>query len=339
MADEGGVATLRFSDREVREVVVSVGSTVLTAAHAAGVNLISQCKGGTCLTCVGTVVDGDVAMPEGLVTALSPAEIESGQRLLCQSIMHGDATIGLDYPSMLLEANPPVEFEAKIASVEWVAASVVELKVRAPKSLKFSFQAGQYCRFKVPGSVEWRSYSMASGEHQRGTLSFLVRVLPSGQMSDYLRNHAAVGDRIQMEGPLGRFAYDPEVRPHLLVAGGTGLAPMLSILDKIRLNPASPPVQLIFGCVREADLFFLDEIEARKSFMPNLSVLVTVEERSSDAAIGEGNPVQAIANEHVADGTVAYICGPPGMIRAATDRLRALGLDPTSIRAEQFVAS
>ena len=339
MADRGGMVSLRFRDGEVREVCVDDGLTVLRAAHAAGINLASQCGVGNCLSCVGTVAAGEVSMPEGLVTPLTRDEMARGQRLMCCSTAATDAVIDFDYPSALLEANPPMTIEVKVTSIQWVARSVIKLNVRIPKSVRFGFRAGQYCRFQVPGTDEWRSYSMASGEHELRTLSFLIRVLPTGLMSDHLRHTAAVGDRLVMEGPHGRFVHEPELRPHLFVAGGTGLAPVLSMLDRIRLMPGAPPARLVFGCVRAEDLFHLDELDARQTFMPNLDVLVTLDEPSADPRIFHGNPVQAITTALVPAGTVAYLCGPPGMLRAATRRLGELGVADRDIRTEQFVAS
>jgi ferredoxin-NADP reductase/ferredoxin len=330
---------LRFADGVTRDLSVADGQTVLAAAKQAGMNLASQCEVGTCCTCAARLVRGDAAMPAGQVTALTREEVTAGQRLLCQTLAHTDAEFDVEYPSSLLEANPAVEFTGKIARATWVAESVVQLDVKVPKSLRFRFTAGQYCRIRIPGTDEWRSYSMASGEHEHGRLSFLIRVLPTGAMSDFLRVEARPGTTLEMEGPLGGFVLDPSERPHLLVAGGTGLAPMLSMLDRIRLVRPTPPVLLVFGCVRENDLFLMDEVDARRSFMPSLEVRVSLEQQSALPGVVHGNPVAVLAAEDVRPGSVAYLCGPPGMIAAAEQKLRELGLDAGDIRAEQFLPS
>jgi len=330
---------LRFSDGETREVDVAAGETVLAAAKQAGIRLASQCEVGTCCTCAARLTSGTARMPCGLVSTLTRDELAAGQRLLCQTKAFSDAVFEVEYPSSLLEANPAVEFRGKIARLTWRAESVVQLDVKVPKSLRFRFSAGQYCRIRVPGTNQWRSYSMASGEHDHGKVSFLVRVLPAGAMSDFLRSDPLPGTSLDMQGPQGGFVLEPSERPHLLVAGGTGLAPMLSMLDRIRLVRPTPPVRLVFGCVGESDLFLTDELEARQSFMPTLSVRVSLEESSDLPGVAQGNPVSVIGPEDVRPGTVAYLCGPPGMIAAAERKLGSFGLAPGDIRAEQFLAS
>ena len=331
--------SLTFSDGATREITVADGQNVLAAAKEQGIALASQCEVGTCCTCAAFVTSGTATMPSNLVTALTADEMAAGQRLLCQTYAGTDAAFEIEYPSSLLDANPAVRFAAKVSRVTWVAESVVELEVKVPKALKFGFTAGQYCRIRVPGTDEWRSYSMASGEHERTRLTFLIRVLPTGLMSDFLRDEARAGVALDLEGPLGGFALEPSERPHILMAGGTGLAPMLSMLDRLRLVRPTPPILLIFGCVREADLFLLDELAARASFIPTLRVRVALEQDSGLSGVVPGNPVSVLSPDDILGDSIAYLCGPPSMIHAAEDRLAQLGLAHADIRAEQFLPS
>jgi benzoate/toluate 1,2-dioxygenase reductase subunit len=330
---------LRFSDGEAREVPVEDGETVLAAARRDGYALASQCEVGTCCTCVARLTSGSAEMPAGQVTPLTRDETAAGQRLLCQTRATTDATFELDYPSSLLSGQPTIPFNGKIQRVSWIAESVVQLDVRVPKALRLKFLAGQYSRIKVPGTDEWRSYSMASGEHEQGRLSFLIRVLPTGVMSDYLRHEARAGQMLEMEGPIGGFVLDPCERPHILVAGGTGLAPMLSMLDKLRLVRPTPPVLLVFGCVADVDLFMTDELEARTGFMPSLQVRIALEKPGEATGVVRGNPVEVITVDDVPPGSVAYLCGPPGMVAAAERRLVELGIEAEDVHAEQFLPS
>ena len=331
--------TFTFSDGETREIDVPGETSVLAAAQEQGIALASQCKVGSCSTCVAFLCGGVANMPKDQITVLTRDEVDAGQRLLCQTYAETDAQFELDYPSLLLMANPPVFFTAKVSRIDWVGESVVQLELKVPKTMRVSFTAGQYCRIRIPGSDEWRSYSMASGEHEKNRLVFLIRVLPQGAMSDFLRESAKVGMALELEGPLGGFVLEPAERPHLLVAGGTGLAPMLSMLDKLRLMRPTPPITLMFGGVKEADLFLLDELEARTSFMPSLKVVISLEQPSDLPGVVQGNPVSSIDPADVPHGTVAYLCGPPGMIHAAEQRLAEMGLGHSDIRSEQFLPS
>lgn len=331
-------ATLHFSDHETREIDVNDGETVLEAALRSGHNLVHQCKVGTCATCVGFLRSGQADMPDGQISVLTKAEKEAGARLVCRTYLTSDAEVDLEYPSALLEANPPQLFRAKIARLDWVAENVVEMTCQLPKNIKFGFTAGQYCRIKVPGTDQWRSYSMASGEHERFKLTFLLRVLPDGVMSNYLRT-ARVGEVLELEGPLGGFVLEPESRPTILMAGGTGLAPMLSMLDRLRTVQPRPRILLLFSCKSAEVLFHTEELAARTTFMPNLEVRVRIRDNSQRPEIEVGNALEALRDDDVADGTVAYLCGPPGMIHAATERLTALGVPLHDVRSEQFIES
>lgn len=330
---------LNYTDT-IKEVHVPAGTTVLEAAEAAGVRLVSQCRVGTCGTCVGRVSTGEVVMPEGRVYPLRAEELGVGMRLLCQAHTHTEAEIDLDYSAAMLEEHPVITTTVKVAALTWLAETVVELTVRLPKSAVFSFRAGQYVRLRVPGTDEWRSYSMASGERHKRRLVFTIRVLPAGAMSDYLRHEAVVGQQLEMEGPMGSFGLDDESGPVLMIAGGTGLAPMLSMLESLQTERSRGSIRLVFGCAREADLFHLDEIDARQSFMPNLQARVVVDEPGARSGLLVGNPVSVLTAEDVADpATSAYLCGPPAMLDAARERLQQLGMSRERIHAEHFLPS
>jgi ferredoxin-NADP reductase/ferredoxin len=332
-------ASLRFSDGVEREVEVPDGQTVLAAAHDSDINLASQCQVGTCGTCAARLVKGEAAMREGCVSALTRAEVAAGHRLLCQTVAGADPVFDMGYPSALLDANPLLEFTAKISSIIWLSDSVVQLDVKVPKSLGFRFTSGQYCRIMVPGTDQWRSYSMASAEHERGRLSFLIRILPDGVMSAFLREQARPGMSLEMDGPLGSFVLEDDPRPHVMLAGGTGLAPMLSMLDKIRLMRPAPPVLLLFGSSTYAHLFGTEELEARTSYMPGLTVRTCISREPARPGHTQGNPVTVLASADVPADAIAYLCGPPGMVSDGMERLIAYGLPAESIRAEQFLPS
>lgn len=332
-------ATVRFVDGESRVFPVEEGQNVLAAAKAAGNRLVSQCEVGTCSTCLANLLSGDASMPGGRPTVLTQHEVELGVRLLCQTHVTGDAEFEVEYPSSLLDANPTRLFRTKIANINWVAESVVELELRMPKSFRFGFTAGQYCRIRVPGTDEWRSFSMASGEHEKNRAVFLIRILPNGVMSDFLKTTARRGDILELEGPKGGFVLSPDPRPHILMAGGTGLAPMLSMMSRLRyVRPTPPDLLLLFGCTNKEQLFYVQELKDRSQFLPTLEVRTLLTD-SSGTEFEEGNPVLALQPEDIKPNTVAYLCGPPAMLHAAEEKLLKYGLSRNDIRMEQFLDS
>jgi benzoate/toluate 1,2-dioxygenase reductase subunit len=172
-------------------------------------------------------------------------------------------------------------------------------------------------------------------------LEFLVRLIPGGVMSEYLRTAPRAGDTLEVEGPRGAFVLRQHRGRHVFVAAGTGLAPIFSMLDALRRRPGPrTPTFLSFGCSTEEDLFYRDELEIRQWWTPELRLRLSGG-RDVDAASGlfRGNPVEGIAAEDVAGAAAAYLCGPPAMIEAARHRLVEFGLNPERIYAERFTAS
>jgi benzoate/toluate 1,2-dioxygenase reductase component len=168
-----------------------------------------------------------------------------------------------------------------------------------------------------------------------------VRIIPGGVMSEYLRS-ARAGERLEVEGPLGAFILHPGKGLHIFVAGGTGLAPILAMIDEVRRASGPKPKMLLsFGCASDRTFFYRDEIELRQWWIPQLSVRLSAD-RVEDPASGliQGTPVDALGAEAIGGGdAMAYLCGPPPMIEAARRRLAELGVSPERIYAERFVAS
>ncbi|GAA4017929.1 hypothetical protein GCM10022212_12080 [Actimicrobium antarcticum] len=333
--------TFQFLDGVERQIQVSPGQTILDAAKSNDIRLVHQCKTGSCGTCVAKVLCGDVRMSTERGTSLFPSEHAEGLRLTCSSFADTDCVLGLDYASTLLDEPAPALVQSVVTGKEWVAPNVVKLTLALPCDVDFEFRSGQYVRIRVPGTDAWRSYSMASSTHDLPAVTLLLRVLDEGMMSNYLRKSCAVGDELELEGPYGTFYWRPSKAAHILIAGGTGLAPMLAMLDDISvLSGKKPKVLLSFGCATADNLFCLDELDVRAALLPNLALRVSVS--SPDGTYGGlvGNPVSVIAAEDIVDPeTVAYLCGPPAMIESARRHLEDIGVKRDNIHAEQFSAS
>jgi NAD(P)H-flavin reductase/ferredoxin len=333
--------TLQFDDGVEKCVTVACGQTILDAARQEGVRLVHQCLTGSCGTCVVKVRSGTVRMSTKRGTSLLPSEYQEGLRLTCSSFADTDSVLTLDYASTLLDDPQPCLYQATVTASDWVASNVVKLSLVLPEDANFAFRSGQYVRLRVPGTNEWRSYSMASTVSDLPRVNLLLRVLDSGAMSGFLRDTCQVGDILELEGPYGSFFWRTSKAQHILVAGGTGLAPMLAMLDEIRaMSGKKPKVLLSFGCATEDNLFCLDELEVRGAWMPTLKSRVSVAMPSAGYKGLVGNPVGVITPGDIIDPeAVAYLCGPPGMIEAARGHLEQMGVKPGNIYSEQFSAS
>lgn len=333
--------TLRFQDGVEKQLSAAPGQSILDAAKEAGVRLVHQCMTGSCGTCVAKTVSGSVRMDSSRGTSLLPSEHAEGLRLTCTSCAETDSVLTLDYASTLLDDPQPQLYHSSVVAREWVAPNVVKLSLQLADGAGFDFRSGQYVRLRVPGSDAWRSYSMASTAADMPRVDLLLRVLEDGAMSNYLRERCQVGDALELEGPYGTFFWRSSKAQHILVAGGTGLAPMLAMLDDIRALPGKKPkVLLSFGCATEDNLFCLDELDVRAAWLPTLKNRISVSAPTPGYRGVVGNPVSVIGPQDVVDPeAVAYLCGPPGMIEAARSHLESLGVKRENIYAEHFSAS
>lgn len=334
---------LQFEDAVEREIGVIEGETILDAALRQDIPLVHQCRSGSCSTCAAKVVLGDVTMRSTTAMSLIPSEIAEGVRLLCIAEPKSDSVVHIDYSFDHLYGGGPQKFDAKVLEFEWISGDVVRILAAVPKSLDLGFNPGQYMRVKVPGSAEWRSYSPSSSPHQLPKIEFLIRILDAGLMSDALRGGMKKGDVLEMEGPYGSFYLRDDGASHrLFLAGGTGLAPIMSMIDTIRQAPGAKKGSMLvsFGCGQQRNFFFKEELELREAWMPSLKLRLSADRIDDETAgLAEGNPVSLLVPEDAGPDTVAYLCGPPGMIERAISRLSELGVKGENIHYEQFTPS
>ncbi len=331
---------LHFTDDVSVQLAVAPGETVLDASLKAGIPLLHQCQSGSCGSCMAKLVVGDARMRAGVGSTLLPSEAALGMRLLCLTEPAGDCRFDFSYPSAA-GALPQRRVHTFVNAIERLASNVIRLKLELADGDWLEFKAGQFLQLSVPGAGVLRRYSPASTPQDLPTIELLIRLLPNGVMSEWLSERAKHDDIVELAGPFGAFFVREKSRvPHILVAGGTGLAPILSILDTLRKQAGhKPPILLSFGCASADALFGLEELALRQHWLPNLTLRVTVE-RGASGSIATGNPVDALQAGDAADpATVAYVCGPPAMVAAAHRRLREFGLAATQIFSEQFVAS
>ncbi len=340
-ASSGAVHTvaLHFSDGVERVLQVAEGELVLDAAIAAGVGISHQCRSGSCTSCIARLTSGSAEMRSGSCSLLA-SEKAAGHRLLCLTEASGPASFTLPYGSTSIGAA--TEAQAFINTIEQLASDVVRLELELADGFWLDFKPGQFIQIKVPGSDAMRSYSIASTVADLPRIELLIRLLPDGLTSDWLRNRARPEDVVSLSGPYGSFFLRaaPATIPHLMVAGGTGLAPMLSMIDTLRARPGrKPKIVLSFGCATRDGLFHLEPLELRQHWMPSLETRISIDRGAPEDGVRVGNPVAAILDGPIDPASVAYLCGPPGMVSAARDALEAAGLSPENIFAEQFVAS
>ncbi|HVM77552.1 MAG TPA: 2Fe-2S iron-sulfur cluster binding domain-containing protein [Stellaceae bacterium] len=335
---EGYAVTLIFADGRSREIVAGRFETVEQAARRHGIHLLTDCREGACGTCKAKCLRGEFFLNDYSREALSEDEAASGNVLTCQMQVRSPCILEFDYAFAQTGAKSDETWLASVASIDRVSESVVRLVLRGEGEGGRSFLPGQYVNIAIPDKAAARSYSFANEPGPRESI-FFVRLIEGGVMGDYLLHRARPGDCLRLNGPFGRFFLRSEKRPLLMIAGGTGLAPMLSILRHLATRGEGPPrILLIYGANRRADLFGLDEIAQLRAKLASLEAIVCVAEGDAEwkGPVGLVGNVAAQQEIDFASFDV-YLCGPPPMIEHVQTTLMPRGAKPERIFAERFL--
>lgn len=310
------------------------GQSILDGALSAGLVLEYSCKSGQCGICE---VGVDVGL-EHIVAQNEVPKVSSMRVLTCCSGI--DGPVGLDIKDLGMLADIEVKTgPCKIDSIARLTLDVVEVNLRVPPKTLLHYLSGQHIAITGPKGLV-RSYSIANTPRDDGSLTLHIRKVSEGAMSNYWFNDAAVGDLLRFNGPLGTFYF----REHddavslILLATGTGYAPIKSILESIVANPSSNRfnfIYLIWGG-REID----DLYETPSFSIPNL-VFIPVLSREQPKNNEKSRYVQDVVIRHGIDlkTAVVYSCGSPEMISASRKLLISSGLDGGSFFSDAFVSS
>jgi benzoate/toluate 1,2-dioxygenase reductase subunit len=328
---------LNFEDGVTRFVDCSGTETVADAAYRAGINIPLDCRDGACGACKCHAESGAYTLGDYIDDALCSSEAEAGYVLTCQMYPQSDCVVQVPASSEVCKTKQAA-LTATVREVSRLSDSTFSLTLAGDALRKLAFLPGQYANLGVPGSDQHRAYSFSSMPAD-GQVSFLIRNVPNGLMSGYLGERAQPGDSITLSGPLGCFYLRPVERPLLLLAGGTGLAPFLAMLEQIVANGGSTqPIHLMYGVNSDADLVELDRLAAFAQQLPNFSYdLVVVSPDSSQPK--RGYVTDHLAPAYLHDGEVdIYLCGPPPMVEAVTAALHARQVQPAHFHYEKFAA-
>jgi len=190
----------------------------------------------------------------------------------------------------------------------------------------------------VPGTAEHRAYSFSS-KPGAAQASFLIRNVPGGLMSGWLASKAAPGDHMRFVGPNGSFFLRSVDRSVVMLAGGTGLAPLLSMLEVLADVGTDQPVHLIYGVTADGDLVEIERIEALAARLPTFTWASCVADPASAHPL-KGYVTHHLADEHLNAGDCdVYLCGPPPMVEAVRLFLREKGVEPAHFHYEKFAAA
>jgi NAD(P)H-flavin reductase/ferredoxin len=312
--------------------------SLLEAAQRAGLEIPYSCRRGVCITCQGKVLAGSVE--EG-GSVRSAAEKGAFDALFCSSRPRSDVTISPRRVSRPLGLGQPREVTARVFRKQEIAPGVTRLHLRFPIGQRVAFRAGQYMDILMPDGVR-RSYSMANSPGESDGVQIHVRQHPGGAFSDQMLGRLGIGDTLALSMPYGDADLDGrDERPLILLATGTGFAPVTSILEEAVRKRWTRPIILYRGGRRPEDLY-LPELPARWARKLRDFRYVPVLSRADSAWDGRTGRVQAAAAADRPDmmGVQVYASGSPEMVAAARESFTRLhGLPEGAFFADAFLPS
>jgi benzoate/toluate 1,2-dioxygenase reductase component len=326
---------LNFEDGITRFIDADESESIADAAYRQGINVPLECTNGVCGTCKAFRQSGAFDAGSYIEDALSDAEAAEGYVLCCQAKAKTDMVIDILASSGTCKVKPK-ETMAEILKVEALSAHRIRLSVRPLGGALPMFLPGQYVNVTAPNATAKRPYSFTSAPGA-DVATFLIRNVPGGKMSGYLGAKAKTGDRLVLDGPFGSFYLRAPRRPILFLVGGTGVGPILSMLEYLAARGADgQPVRLVYGVRDDADLVEVDRIEALRARIPNFTYDTTCSGR------GSRHPLTGQVTDHLSasplnNGNVeVYLCGPPEMVESGRQHVAKLGLSPANIHFEKF---
>ncbi len=319
------------------ELQCSSTQTLLDACIAAGIPIAYNCRSGECGECMASLKAGEVHELPGADPAIfTDAHRAQGKILTCMCFPRSALTLDIPLQSDA-PAIRPTTVNAMVQRVERLTPTIYGVIVETPWPIEY--YAGQAFEWVVPGVTPNRTYSAANRSGQ-DTIEFHVRVYPGGKIGAFVQELTA-GQPLQLVGPYGQFRFSGhDWRPALCIAGGTGLAPVMSVLDHAAATKDKRPIRLFYGARCQDELYCLERIEEWTGVLPNFEFIPVLSDEPADSGWrGARGLVTDLLAENVGDafGLEAYVCGPPMMIDAAVDILTRFGALEEDIRTDRFV--
>lgn len=316
-----------------RKLVVESGANLLSVLREHDIPISYSCTAGRCGTCRCKVLKGEV-IENGREAKITRPD-DDGHVLACMAVLAGDCTIEVPEIDEVV-THPARILKASVTAIDALTHDIRRLRLRSAKPLEFS--PGQYSNLQfTPQHI--RPYSMANAGGDE--LEFHVRLVQGGHVTGYIEESLKVGDQVRVSGPLGTaYLRRKHAGPMLCVAGGTGLAPVLSIVRGALAHGMENPLHVYFGARSARDLYGMDWLEELQQRHANLHVQVVIATGECGPHQRSGLVTDAVNHDFPdLDGWRAYLCGAPPMVESAAMLIKKKGMHPGQVHADAFYAS
>jgi len=323
-----------------KEFTVKGGQSLLSTLMGQGIFIPSACGGrGSCGLCRLTVDSGAGELAPTEIPWINEEDRKKSIRLSCQVKVKRDMAIRI--PEELFTIR---EYRTEVLSIRELTYDIKEVTLKLKEPAEISMSAGKYVQFVVPAyeltaEPVYRAYSVSSSPSEKNTVEMEIRLVPNGICTTYVFNHLKVGDPVTINGPYGDFFLRESGRDIIFIAGGSGMAPIKSmLLDMVeKANPRT--ATYFFGARTTRDLFLVEEMRAFEKKLPRFSFVPALSNpQPEDAWTGETGLITEVLGRHFQslDHHEAYLCGSPGMIDASIKVLKAKGMPEELIFFDKF---
>ena len=325
-----------------RSFTAETDEALLAAAIRQGIGLPYGCKDGACGSCKCKKLEGSITQGPHQLKALSLEEAEAGFILTCCATAHSDIVI--ESRQVTDESAFPIKkMPTRVASLAKASHDVMVVRLQLPAADVFKYHAGQYVEFMLRDG-DRRAYSMANAPHTQAEtpqVELHIRHMPGGKFTDHVFGPMKEKEILRVEGPFGSFYLrEDSTKPMVLLASGTGFAPIKAIIEHMQFKGITRPAVLYWGGRRPADLYMNDWVKGKVAEMPNLSYIPVVSDAlTEDEWTGRTGFVHNAVLQDIADLSEhqVYACGAPIVVDSAQAAYTAAGLPEDEFYADSFV--
>jgi Na+-transporting NADH:ubiquinone oxidoreductase subunit F len=334
-----GIVKVLINDGD-KDLDVEGGQNLLTTLKSEKVFIPSACGGrGSCGLCKCKVKSGAGDILPTELPWLDAQERQDNIRLACQIKVKRD--ISLEIPEELLYVR---EFQTQVTDITDLTHDIKQVTLKLLDPVDIEFKSGQFAQIETPeyeltDEPVYRAYSISSIPSQHDAIEMEIRLVPNGICTTYVHNHLKVGQKVTMNGPYGDFRRSDTQKPMVCIAGGSGMAPLKSILLDMLEKGINRKCYYFFGARSKRDLFLTDLMQELEGKLPDFKFIAALSEPDeADNWEGETGLITDVVARHIEDATEmeGYLCGSPFMIDACIKTLTGLGMPEESIFYDKF---
>ena len=323
-----------------KDITVEGGNSLLTSLRDSQIFIPSACGGkGSCAYCKVSVIEGGGPVLSTELPYLSELEMKGNVRLSCQCKVKENMKIRI--PEELFNVK---EFKALVEKIEVLSPTIKLLRLKLIKPQQITFKPGQYVQLKAPiyeGNNEevYRAYSLASNSNESDHIDLIIGYVPNGICTTYVHKFLKEGDEVLFNGPYGDFYLQENEREMILVAVGTGMAPMRAILYQLAEQNVMRTATYFFGARTMEDMILSEEIKSFEEKLPSFTFSPCLSRPSpGDDWNGEVGRVTDLIEKYILDGEnkEAYLCGSKAMIESTIEVLKKKGIPESLIYYDKF---